>query len=154
MKITISIGRKKHLDDCVQAMFDSQLGQIYFSKESEAAAYLQDGIKKKEILVAFNEKNECIGFMWYVLNGMFYRFPYLRDIVVKKEFRSQGAGTQMISYFERQGFRHASSLFLIVGDFNSAAKKLYKKLGYEEVGIIPGLLETGISETLMMKQSS
>ena len=39
----------------------------------------------------------------------------------------------------------------LVADFNPDAKILYEKIGYMEIGIIPGLYREGITEYLMMK---
>jgi ribosomal protein S18 acetylase RimI-like enzyme len=39
----------------------------------------------------------------------------------------------------------------VVADFNPQAKKFYKDLGYKEVGVIPDLYKSGISEYIMMK---
>ncbi|WP_243277881.1 GNAT family N-acetyltransferase [Clostridium yunnanense] len=45
-------------------------------------------------------------------------------------------------------------IFLMVADFNKDAKKLYEKMGYEQVGIIPSFYRKGINEHLMMKVKS
>jgi len=44
-----------------------------------------------------------------------------------------------------------SKLFLVVGDFNLRAKKLYKKIGYSEIGDIPNLYKYGITKCVMIK---
>jgi len=38
-----------------------------------------------------------------------------------------------------------------IGSFNEGAIRLYKNLGYVQVGEIPALYVTGITEFLMMK---
>jgi ribosomal protein S18 acetylase RimI-like enzyme len=46
----------------------------------------------------------------------------------------------------------ASSNFLVVADFNPDAKRLYERLGYQQVGVLPGLYKEGVTEYLMMKE--
>lgn len=91
--------------------------------------------------------------IWFSGNGMFYRFPYIRLIAVKSGNRSVGIGSQLLYYVEellRQ--RQAGKVFLTVAEFNGQAKRLYERLGYQEVGRIPGLFHAGHSEQLLMKQ--
>jgi ribosomal protein S18 acetylase RimI-like enzyme len=57
----------------------------------------------------------------------------------------------LLSYFEDKGFEKASRLFLLVSDFNIEAKKFYREMGYQEVGLIPDLIKKGVGEYLMMK---
>lgn len=77
------------------------------------------------VLIAINEENIVLGFIWVILNGIFHSFPYLHD---------------------------NSKLFLVVADFNPRAKNLYKSIGYKEIGSIPDLYKKGVTEFLMMKE--
>lgn len=49
-------------------------------------------------------------------------------------------------------FQDSSKVFLVVADFYPDAKRLYESLGYQQVGILPGLYKEGVAEYLMMKE--
>lgn len=152
MKINIVQAHLECLEDCKAALLASRLGQEYFPSEEKARATLTDGITKGEIFVARNEAGECLGFMWFVLNGAFHSFPYLHMIAVKQAFRGMGIGQKLLSFFEETVFVRYSKVFLVVADFNPEARRLYERLGYRQVGAIPGLYKAGVTEYLMMKE--
>ncbi len=152
MNIAITKGSINHLRDCMQAVLDSLLGDYYFkSAEEHLNEALMQGLVKQEIFIAQNEEGQCIGFIWFTLDGAFYDFPYLHLVAVKKEFRGQGVGRKLLSFYEEKGFEKKSKIFLTVADFNRRAKDLYTSLGYEEIGTLPDFLKEGISEHIMMK---
>lgn len=140
-----------HLDDCVLALQNSELGRVYFSEENKANKAINDGIAKEEILVATDEQGLCLGFLWFIPYGAFHGFPYLHIIAVKEEYRNLGIGNKLLKYYE-EVITDSSKIFLVVSDFNPKAKKLYEKLGYIEVGVIPNLYKSGVTEFLMMKE--
>lgn len=152
MKITIAQAHLGHLEDCKAALLASRLGQEYFPSEEKARATLTEGMIKGEIFVALNEKEECLGFMWFFLNGAFHSFPYLHIIAVKEAFRGMGIGQKLLSFFEETVFARHAKVFLVVADFNPEARRLYERLGYRQVGAIPGLYKAGVTEYLMMKE--
>jgi ribosomal protein S18 acetylase RimI-like enzyme len=151
MEIVISKAYKTHLEDCKDALLKSRLGQEYFVSEEKTLSALTDGITKEEIFVATNDGGECLGFIWFIPGGAFHSFPYLHIIAVKEEFRGLGIGKKLLSFFEKAVFPDHSKVFLVVADFNPDAKRLYESLGYQQVGVLPGLYKEGITEYLMMK---
>ncbi len=141
----------EHLNDCVIALQNSDLGRIYFSQENKAVEAISKGIAKQEIFVAVDNVGLCLGFIWVIRYGAFHSFPYLHIIAVKKEFRGMGIGKKLLDYFEKENAQ-SSKVFLVVADFNPSAKLLYEKIGYREVGVIPNLYKNGVVEYLMMKE--
>lgn len=77
--------------------------------------------------------------------------PYIASIAVAAEARGQGVGSQMLDCAERQwpGARH---IFLCVSSFNTAARRLYERSGYEAVGEFKDYVIEGASEILMCKR--
>lgn len=146
VKVNIS-----HINDCEDALVNSELGKRYFSIEGSARKQLEEGISKGEIYVAIDDNNSFKGFIWVILNGIFHSFPYIHIISVKSEERGKGIGKILLSFVEELYLEKYSKMFLVVGDFNSDAKRLYEKIGYTLIGDIPDLYEKGITETLMMK---
>jgi ribosomal protein S18 acetylase RimI-like enzyme len=151
MDITVVKGSIDYLDDCEDALVNSELGKRYFSEKGSARKSLEEGFSKSEIYVAIDNDNNCKGFVWVILNGIFHSFPYIHIIAVKSENRGQGIGKILLKYVEDANSNKYIKLFLVVADFNPDAKRLYEKMGYSAIGDIPNLYRNGITECLMMK---
>jgi len=151
MDVSIIRGDHGHLEDCVEALVHSELAKVYYPTKESAEVLLKEGIEKQEIYVALDERFECVGYIWFALSKMFYRFPYIRQIAVRKEFRRQGIGKKLLSFVEEIAFKDWPKLFLTVSDFNKRAKKLYQEIGFEEVGFVPDLFKDGVAEHVMVK---
>jgi ribosomal protein S18 acetylase RimI-like enzyme len=152
LEIIITKAHIRYLEDCKAALLNSKLGQEYFASEEKALSALTEGITKEEIFVAVDEGGECLGFIWFILMGAFHSFPYLHIIAVKETFRGRGIGKKLLYFFEEVVFTDYAKVFLVVAEFNPEAKRLYERLGYRQVGVIPGLYKEGVSEYLMMKE--
>jgi ribosomal protein S18 acetylase RimI-like enzyme len=151
MAISIIQGTSEHLDDCVEALQHSTLGQEYFPTQELASSALYQGFTNEEIWVA-HDYEQCVGFYWLLPQGAFHSFPYLHILAVRQQLRGQGVGSQLLNDFERRAFAEASKVFLVVADFNPRARQFYRLHGYREVGVIPDLYRPGITEHLMMKE--
>jgi len=99
LKIIITKAQLRHLEDCKVALLKSKLGQEYFPSEEKARFTLTEGITKEEIFVAVDEEGECLGFIWFILAGVFHSFPYLHIITVKEAFRGRGIGKKLLDFF-------------------------------------------------------
>lgn len=151
MEVTIVKGSIDYINDCEDALVNSELGIRYFSEKGSARKALEEGFSKEEIYIAIDNNHNCRGFLWFILNGIFHSSPYLHIIAVNKESRNHGIGKKLLQFFEDICFKDYKKLFLVVADFNPDAKKLYERIGYFEVGTIPNLYREGITEHLMMK---
>lgn len=151
MDIKVVKGSISYLNDCEDALVNSELGKRYFPSEGSARKLLEEGFNKDDIFVAIDNDGNCKGFVWVALNGMFHLYPYIHIIAVKSENRSQGIGRILLKFVEDKYFEKYSKLFLVVADFNLDAKSLYERLGYNTIGDIPNLYRQGITETLMMR---
>jgi ribosomal protein S18 acetylase RimI-like enzyme len=151
MEITVIKGSINYIDDCEDALVNSELGKRYFSEKGSARKSLEEGFNENDIYVAIDNNNNCKGFVWVILNGIFHSFPYIHIIAVKSESRGQGIGKILLKFIEDVYYKKYSKLFLVVADFNPDAKRLYKDIGYSVIGDIPNLYRQGITECLMMK---
>jgi ribosomal protein S18 acetylase RimI-like enzyme len=151
MDITVIKGSIDYINDCEDALVNSELGKRYFSEDESARKALEEGFDRDEIYIAIDNNNNCKGFIWIIFNGIFHSFPYIHIIAVKSEYRGQGIGQLLLQFAEKECYEKNSKLFLVVADFNPNAKRLYKKIGYSEVGKLPNLYRDGITEYLMMK---
>jgi ribosomal protein S18 acetylase RimI-like enzyme len=151
MEIKIVKGNVTYLEDCEEALQNSELGRKYFASGGSARSAIIEGLRKDEIYTAVDSNGFCVGFLWIIWNGAFHSYPYLHIVAVKEEYRSQGIGKILLKHFEDFCFQKVSKVFLVFADFNPRAKKLYESLGYTEIGPIPDLYRVGITEYLMMK---
>ena len=151
MEIKIQFAEKGQARDCLACVKQSALWETYFKSNGAAENDIAEMISKKQIYVALDKANECIGFMGVIQNGCFRKFSYLSIIAVDRGFRSKGVGSKLIQKFEEIGFDQADRVFLLVSDFNQRAQLFYRKLGYQKVGAIPDLFKKGVSEYVFMK---
>lgn len=151
MEIQIIQATQSHQVDCKEIMLNSRFGREYFPEEENAHSLLAEGISKGEIFVALDEAGACLGFIFFILKGAFNAYPYLEIIAVREDLRGKGVGSRLLQFFEDAVFPDTRRVFLVVADFNTDAKQLYERIGYRQVGEIPGLYRDWITEHLMMK---
>jgi len=126
MNIKVVKGNISYINDCEDALVNSELGKRYFSAEGSARKSINEGFRKGEIYVALDKDNNCKGFVWVILNGIFHSFPYIHIVAVKSEDRGQGIGKILLKSVEEIFYKDYSKLFLLVADFNPEAKRKLK----------------------------
>jgi ribosomal protein S18 acetylase RimI-like enzyme len=89
------------------------------------------------------------GFLVLNFGGSFV--GYLQTIAVAEPFRGKGIGSALVNFAEERIFRDHPNVFMCVSAFNTQARRLYRKLGYEEIGEIRNFLIDGQSEILIRK---
>jgi ribosomal-protein-alanine N-acetyltransferase len=94
-------------------------------------------------------QDDIVGFMILNMKGAFV--GYIQTVCVAPEWRNQGIGTQLVDFAEKRIFTEAPNVFLCVSSFNTKAKDLYKRLGYEIIGELKDYIVSGQSEILMRK---
>lgn len=103
--------------------------------------------RDREIYVA--DDDEVRGFIVLNMQGAFV--GYIQIICVEPNARSAGIGSRLIACAEERIFRDHPNVFLCVSSFNTRARALYERLGYEPVGELKDYLVRGSSEILMRK---
>lgn len=139
------------VDGIIECLGDSVLNEAYFSDDAHTRTFIMSAIKKDELLVYKNAAGDVCGFMIIDYAGMFSAFPFLKLIAVHARMRNRGIGAAMLSFFEETGFARNGKIFLLAGDFNKDAIRLYEARGYVDTGLIPSLYRDGFDEHLMMK---
>ncbi len=92
---------------------------------------------------------EVAGFILLTMKG---QFPgYITSVCVAATARSSGLGTQLVAFAERRIHRESPNVFLCVSSFNTGAKRLYERLGFEFVGTLKNFLVEGHDELLYRK---
>ena len=102
---------------------------------------------QQEVWVAGDD--EPAGFIIVIMTGPF--IGYIRIVCVAPGQRGGGVGTELIRFAEERIFRDSPNVFLCVSSFNTRARALYERLGYERVGELRDYLVRGASEILMRK---
>lgn len=151
METKIQIAKKGQARDCLICVKNSDLWDAYFKTNPSIETTIEEMISKKQVYVATNKNDKCIGFMGVINNGCFRKFSYLSLLAVKKRYRNKGIGESLVNKFESIGFKRADRVFILVSDFNKRAQNFYRKLGYKKVGNIPNLFKVGVSENLLVK---
>ena len=59
MNITVVKGSISYINDCEDALVNSELGKRYFSENGSARKSLEEGFSKGEIYVAIGNDNNC-----------------------------------------------------------------------------------------------
>jgi ribosomal protein S18 acetylase RimI-like enzyme len=93
--------------------------------------------------------NRLAGFLILSMSGALIGF--IQTICVAPAFRGRGLGTRLVDFAEHRIFRDSPNAFLCVSSFNSDARRLYERLGYEYVGELTDFLVRGHSELLFRK---
>jgi ribosomal protein S18 acetylase RimI-like enzyme len=154
MNIAISLAAEQHVAGCANILQNTEIGTVYFSDYEKAVDMLRHAVARRELFVALNDREDCLGFMYYIRKGVFGSYPYLHLIAVKEDYRNRGIGKQLIEYFEAHSSDYSSNkCFLTVDDFNPKARKLYESIGYQRVGELKDFYKKGITSYIMMKST-
>ena len=78
--------------------------------------------------------------------------PYIKSIAVAEEHRGKGAGAALMDFAENLFRSEARHIFLCVSSFNTRARALYERRGYQAVGEFKDYVIEGASEILMHKR--
>jgi [ribosomal protein S18]-alanine N-acetyltransferase len=105
----------------------------------------------REVFVALHNE-EVVGFLLLSMQGALS--GYIQTVAVRADWRGQGLGTRLIEFAEKMIFRVSPNAFLCVSSFNTRARDLYARLGYETIGEMKDYVVRGHSEWLLRKTIS
>lgn len=146
--MTIRLAETSETEDIVRIINETDLSEIYF-KEKDLHKIIYNAISKHEVHILLAD--EILGFIWTKEDGSFDKYPFLHMIAVKSNQRSKGYGKYLLNFFEHDLYADSERFFLMVGNFNTRAKKLYETIGYQNVGVLPKFYCDRVDEFLMMK---
>lgn len=145
----IEAAQRLEVADCRRLVLASEpwitLGYGEAEAESIARASAADN------LIVARDTGRIVGFALStpgVLLG-----EYLKILAVDAEQRGAGIGRRLMEELERRAFARWPNVYLCVSDFNTGARAFYRRLGYEEVGMLHDLLLPGKGEVLMRKSA-
>jgi ribosomal protein S18 acetylase RimI-like enzyme len=77
--------------------------------------------------------------------------PYVNSIAVRPDQQRKGIGSALLSFAEHR-FSDRRFLYLCVSSFNTEARRLYERTGYEFVAELKDHAVSGYTELLMRKR--
>ena len=92
---------------------------------------------------------EVVGFILVSMRGSFT--GYIKSIAVREDWRGRGLGSALLAFAEARILRDSPNVFICVSSFNSGARALYERLGYETVGVLRDFIARGYDEQLLRK---
>jgi [ribosomal protein S18]-alanine N-acetyltransferase len=102
----------------------------------------------REVYVA-RSGDALVGFAILCMTGALV--GYVQSVCVQPAWRGRGIGSQLMRFAEDRILRESPNVFLCVSSFNTEARRLYQRLGYEPVGELRDYIVTGHSELLLRK---
>jgi ribosomal protein S18 acetylase RimI-like enzyme len=78
--------------------------------------------------------------------------PYLELLALLPPFQGKGIGGTLFARFEREAAaREARNLFVCASSFNERALRFYRRHGFRDLAVLPGLVAEGYDEILLRK---
>ena len=147
--------RRMRPDDvqaCARIMAENALWQRYGVTPEAALRRFSSADPEKDIVFVAEIGGETAGFCWFIEKGAFNRAGYIMLIGVAPDKQGHGIGEKMLAAAEEISFSNNREMFLTVSDFNLSAQDFYHRMGYQQVGAIPGFVLPEITELIYRKQ--
>jgi ribosomal protein S18 acetylase RimI-like enzyme len=106
---------------------------------AEFAALLPAGLATPDhyLFAIQTEAGETVGYLWFGVRNAAQRQAFVYDFLVFEAFRRQGYGEQAFAALETEvRALGLGQIGLHVFGANTAARNLYRKLGYQETNVI------------------
>jgi len=136
---------------CASIMVRNPIWQRYQVSEDSARARFAKGVENNATILIAEELGSVVGFIWYVHQGAFNRSGYIMLIGVDPDAQSHGIGYALMDAAEKEMFKSNADIFLLVSDFNVKAQQFYKRLGYQQVGVLENYVIPGVNELIFRK---
>ncbi|MFN8353008.1 MAG: GNAT family N-acetyltransferase [Spirosomataceae bacterium] len=106
-----------------------------------------EGENKEVYVLTYQE--QVAGFAVLQLGGSFK--GYIQILFVADAFRGKQLAYRLLQHCEERILRISPNLFICVSSFNTVAQAIYKKYGFEQVGVLHDFLRKGFDELLLRK---
>ena len=80
------------------------------------------------------------------------RGPYVELLGLADGFQGLGIGRELLDWVESEAIPVAKNVWGATSSFNDRALAVYRKAGFEPVGVIEGLVRDGMDEILLRKR--
>jgi diamine N-acetyltransferase len=79
--------------------------------------------------------------------------PYLELLALLPPFQRKGIGGRLLARFEKEAvLREARNLFVCASSFNEQGLRFYRRHGFKDAALLPGLVAEGYTEVLLRKR--
>jgi len=112
----------------------------------DSLAVLTDPAKEVYVI---QDPEGIAGFLLLDMRGVLR--GYIQSVCVAPHRRGRGIGTTLIRWAEARIGRESPNVFMCVSTFNTAAQRLYERLGYQRVGLLSDFMAAGHEELLLRK---
>jgi ribosomal protein S18 acetylase RimI-like enzyme len=140
------LARKVEARACAQIMATSEPWITLKRTYDEALKIVANPLR--EVYVAVSN-GEVIGFIILQMEGTFT--GYIQTVAVRADWRGQGLGSRLIAFAEKRIFAEKPNVFMCVSSFNKKAQRLYRRLGYEKIGVLKNFIVPGHDEIFLRK---
>jgi ribosomal protein S18 acetylase RimI-like enzyme len=147
MKIEVKPLRLRADREWVSRLMASSEPWLTLGRDYAAGMSLLRNSAKKCFLIT--ARDERAGFLVLDLNGPLG--GYIQTIGVAPEKRGAGVGTAALRWAEEYIFSSHRNILMCVSSFNRRAARLYRRLGYEQVGRLRDYVVAGQDEILLRK---
>lgn len=80
------------------------------------------------------------------------RGPYVELLGLTSGFQGQGLGCELLDWVESEARPVANNVWVAASSFNERALAVYRRAGFEPVGVLEGLVVEGWDEVLLRKR--
>ena len=137
---------QRDVSECAELMVTSEPWLTLRLSRETARAVLADPAKA---VYAIRDATGVAGFVVIDMRGLLR--GYVQILCVRADSRGRGLGSDLLRFAEERIFRDSPNVFICVSSFNTGARRLYERLGFELVGTLCELLVPGHDELLFRK---
>ena len=109
---------------------------------------IQNKIREKEIIIAYDVENKYIGWLRY--SYFWDNTPFMNMLYIDENYRGMGIGKELVGFWEKQMKSKRYNLVMTSTLSNEQAQHFYRKLGYRDSGSL--LLEDEPLEIIFTKK--
>jgi ribosomal protein S18 acetylase RimI-like enzyme len=131
---------------CAEMMLTTEPWITLRLTRENALATLYDTAKE---VYAARDARGVAGFVIIDMRGLMR--GYIQTVCVRGDRRGEGVGSRLVRFAEDRIFRESPNVFICVSSFNPEARRLYERLGFEQVGTLRELIVPGHDELVLRK---
>jgi len=140
------LDRGREAAACAEMMLTTEPWITLQLTRENALATLYDHAKE---VYAARDGRGVSGFVIIDMRGLIR--GYIQTVCVQPDRRGSGVGSSLLRFAEERIFRESPNVFICVSSFNPNARRLYERLGFQQVGLLPELIVPGHDELLLRK---
>ena len=138
--------RPQDVPECAELMTSSEPWLTLGVAFEVARSVLADPARET---YAVRDDRGVAGFVVLDMRGLVS--GYIQILCVRPDCRGRGLGSSLIRWAEERISRDSPNVFICVSSFNTNARRLYERLGFEPVGVLRNFIVSGHDEILLRK---